>query len=293
MRLMLGEVDEVVAMIDYELSRVTDYRLLMKGLQGEASKVAVNLLMQLIDLEPYPLSAYVIKQLSKVVDDAFFAEAEMIRRYNPSVLGFVFELRMIRQHRKILPGRISLQFKRPTSDLGSLGPQSQLVSWPAKEGQVAKLARLSDLPVANSWIVPEEFNQATADLFYYHQSGHLDIFQKTQANTHDYKFANENLRRVLDHFCKKDGNGSINYYIVIPAVDIEEFWVQPGNIYDAEVLSAYDRRWTWKYINANANMTTVNSAGKVVPMKASPKPADWADTTRIAIIPFDGTFQHE
>lgn len=156
---------------------------------------------------------------------------------------------------------------------------------------MAKLARLNNPPVPNSWIVPIEFNQATADLFYYHQPGHLDIFRITKANTHDYQFANEKLVKALERFCSRDGNGSINYYVVIPVENSEEFRVQPGNIFDADVLSAYDRRWTWQYINANKYKTTVDIDGKMGSEKATPNPKDWADSIRFSIIPFDGTFQ--
>lgn len=91
MRLMLGDIDKVVALIDGALSQVVNYRLLMRGLQGEASEVVVNSVMQLIDLQPYPLSAYVIKKLSRVVDDAYFAEAEVAWANNPVVLSAAYD----------------------------------------------------------------------------------------------------------------------------------------------------------------------------------------------------------
>ena len=52
--------------------------------------------MSLGDSKPYPLSTYVLKQLSKGAHDAFFAEAERAREKSSALLGSIFEQRVVR-----------------------------------------------------------------------------------------------------------------------------------------------------------------------------------------------------
>ena len=278
MRLMMEDIRIIISSIDSKFAKVSDYGLLLKNLQGESAQHSVNSLMALFDSKPYPLSAYVLKSLGLKVDDAFLAEAAIAWIGNYPLQGFIFEQRIMRAIQRTLDEQFILRSWLVSNT-------SVVIEWPINAEMTAEYTNLNDLSEDNternnSWIHPRVFNQAATDLLYYHEKGQLDIFQFTIAKTHDYKFGG--LKQILDRFCTDDGESIINYYVVVPKENTK-FRVQPGNIYDADLLSTYDRGWTWTFNTQSDNDTDIESEGGEG-TRSRRKPKDWAETTRIKVL---------
>ena len=95
MRFMCTDTEEVIDILDNKFNQVSDYSLLLRGLEGDQSKVSINMLMQIIDGTSLPLSKYVSRKLAFKVDDAFIVAASKLNPDNPSWQGLVYERKLI------------------------------------------------------------------------------------------------------------------------------------------------------------------------------------------------------
>ena len=95
-RFMCSDIEEVISTVDDKFKSVSDYSLLLRGLEGDQSSGSVNTLMQIFNDKSVPLSQYVCKKLAGMVDDAFILAAEKVNVNNPAWLGWVFEMKVIK-----------------------------------------------------------------------------------------------------------------------------------------------------------------------------------------------------
>lgn len=65
MHFMCADTEEVIDKLDENFNQVSDYSLLLRGLQGDQSKGSINTLMQIIDGVAVTLSQYVCRILAR------------------------------------------------------------------------------------------------------------------------------------------------------------------------------------------------------------------------------------
>jgi hypothetical protein len=257
-RLMCSKINEMKSILDDKFESVSDYDLILRGLRGDRSKGSVNSLMQIRNGVSMPISQYILRKLSSKIDLSFIESMESINPNNPSWQGLVFEMKMIQRICKC-----SDSFRLVDSD-------NSTVFWPSgRDG-----ANIEDYDPdtfngslkgmkPNTWYIPLKFNQGVLDIIFVKNEFECDIFQ-FKNGIHPSKYNFSLLTPVLNQLSNKNGNSTVNFYVVIPIKNKDIFKIQPANIIHADKISAYDSAWTW-----------------------SNQSSDWKKTTRISIVFYD------
>ena len=299
MRFMCSEIKYVIYILESKFNAVSDYSLLLRGLQGDQSDGSINTLMQIIDDNSVPLSKYVCRKLARKVDAAFISAASNVNVGNPSWQSMVYEMKILNHiQKKAEP----LQLFNTIDGLPT--------SWPTVEGGANQMD--FDPPVytkeymserrrniknqinipRNTWLFPVRYNQGGYDIAFLDAKGVIFFFQVTIANKHDYKFGS--LIPSLDLLCSKDGSANINYCVLIPKKNKNTFEIGPSHIKKANLITAYDDGWSWTEPIPQDTLATVTpdipqvNSGVLDSKKKKKKPkkrkySDYKNTTRISV----------
>lgn len=258
MRMMCSQISEIKSQLDIKFATVSDYSLLLNGLRGDRSKGSVNSIMQICGGVSMPISQYILRKLSSVVDSSFIEASEKINSENPSWQGHIFEMKLIHRICKC---------RGPFTLVNSNG---SVVSWPSVQDGAnivyydpETFTKSREKMKPNTWYIPVQFNQGAFDVLFVKDEFECTLFQiKNAIYPSKYNFGL--LTPVLNQLSSIHGKSIVNFYVVIPITNKNIFKIKPANIKNADKILAYDSAWTWRN-----------------------QSSDWKTTTRISIAFYD------
>lgn len=239
-RLVRRDADIIRGMMSKAFEQVADKSLLLQGLSGVSSPLAVN---SLVSVRPgdeeapqfFVVSNYILRRLSLVVDDKLLEAMRSVNTENPVWQGWVFEFQFLQTLKRNICTTLNTW-----NDTGA--PLTISFSTNVEPYPSSKVRELTE----NVCYIPQKWNQGCFDAVFFHvdedQNKCFDFLNTTLAEHHKFKckYIAEFLAWVIGAAPPADFRFKVALYAVTTHANKTRFKLSSCQVVDFEEVRKFD-----------------------------------------------------